>query len=220
MRRRRRVFFGSFRRTAPIDPGWGFARGRPIDRYYIGKYLESQRDSITGHVLEISSPGYTKTFGSGVTSIDVLMVSEGNPEATIVADLTDAPQIASDTFDCAVVTQTIQFIPDYHAAFATLHRILKPGGVLLLTAPCITKLSPDEDREWGQWWHFTSRTLRAELGKVFGDDNVEVEAYGNVLSATSFLWGLATSDLKTAELDHRDRAYEVLVAARAEKAQR
>lgn len=217
-RRRRRVFFGSFRRTSPIDAQWGFNRGRPIDRYYIEKYLDAQRDDISGAVLEIASPTYAERFGQQLTSIDVLMVSEGNPQATIVADLADAPQIPSDRFDCAIVTQTIQFIQHYRSALVTLHRILRPGGVLLITAPCITKLSPDEDQEWGQWWHLTSRSLAVELESVFGAGNVVVEAYGNVLSATSFLWGLAAEDLTKAELDHRDRAYEVIVAARAQKA--
>ncbi len=217
LRRRRHVFFGSFRRMTPIDPHWGFARGRPIDRYYIEKYLGTRRDVIRGAVLEIGSPRYTHQFGTEVTAIDVLMVGEGNPEATIIADLADAPQIADDTFDCAIVTQTIQFICDYRAALATLHRILKPGGVLLMTAPCITKLSPSEDQEWGQWWHFTSRSLRLELERVFGVGNVEIESFGNVLSATSFLWGLAAEDLKGRELDVRDPAYEVIIAACAMK---
>ena len=63
------------------------------------------------------------------------MAREGNPQATIVADLTDAPHIPDDTFDCAIVTQTLQFVYDVRAAFATLHRILAPGGVLLATVP-------------------------------------------------------------------------------------
>jgi ubiquinone/menaquinone biosynthesis C-methylase UbiE len=54
------------------------------------------------------------------------MATEGNPEATIVGDLADAPHIPSDTFDCAIVTQTLQFVYDVRAAFATLHRIVAP----------------------------------------------------------------------------------------------
>ena len=48
-------------------------------------------------------------------------------------------------FDCAIVTQTLQFVYDVRAALATLHRILAPGGVLLATVPGITKISPPED---------------------------------------------------------------------------
>ena len=74
------------------------------------------------------------------------MAKEGNPQATIVGDLTDAPQIPSDAFDCAIVTQTLQFVYNVRAALATLHRILAPGGVLLATVPGITKISSPRTR--------------------------------------------------------------------------
>ena len=88
------------------------------------------------------------------------MAEEGNPEATIVGDLTDAPQIADDSFDCAIVTQTLQFVYDVRVALTTLHRILAPGGVLLATVPGLTKISPIEDASYGEWWHYTGRSLR------------------------------------------------------------
>jgi hypothetical protein len=47
---------------------------------------------------------------------------------------------------------------------------------------------------------------------------VEVEAYGNVLSATAFLYGFAAEELKPAELELRDPDFEVILAARARKA--
>ena len=96
------------------------------------------------------------------------MATEGNPQATIVADLTDAPQIPDDSFDCAIVTQTLQFVYDVRAAFATLHRILAPGGVLLATVPGLTKISPPEDEEWGEWWHYTSRSAKRLAEEAFG----------------------------------------------------
>ena len=123
------------------------------------------------------------------------MATEGNPQATIVGDLTDAPQIPSDSFDCAIVTQTLQFVYDVRAAFATLHRILAPGGVLLATVPGITKISPPEDEQFGEWWHYTARSARRLAEEAFGAGNVEARAYGNVLSASGFLYGLAASDL-------------------------
>jgi len=54
----------------------------------------------------------------------VLNYVEGNPKATIVADLTDAPHIPDNTFDCVVITQTLQMIFEADKAIATLHRIL------------------------------------------------------------------------------------------------
>ena len=168
-------------------------------------------------MLEIAAPDYTTRFGRDVERVDILMATDGNPQATIVGDLVDAPQIPSDAFDCAIVTQTLQFVYDIRAALATLHRTLAPGGVLLATVPGITKISPPEDEEYGEWWHFTARSAQRLAEEAFGAGNVESRSYGNVLSATGFLYGLAASDLKAEELAAHDRLYEVIVGVRAVK---
>jgi len=217
-RRRRPPDLGDLRRTTPIDPNWGFERGTPIDRVYVERFVAGHASDIRGRVLEIAAPDYANRFGTGVERVDVLMAREGNPQATIVADLASAPQIPDDTFDCAIVTQTLQFVWDATAAFSTLHRILAPGGVLLATVPGITKISPPEDEEFGEWWHFTARSVRRLAEQAFGEGAVEVEAFGNVLAAAGFLYGLAASDLRAEELDTRDRLYEVVVGVRAVKA--
>jgi len=216
-RRRRPPDLGDLRRVTPIDPNWGFERGTPIDRVYVESFVGGHAPDIRGRVLEIAAPDYTTRFGRDVESVDILMATEGNPQATIVGDLTNAPQIADDSFDCAIVTQTLQFVYDVRAAFATLHRILAPDGVLLATVPGLTKISPPEDEEWGEWWHYTSRSARRLAEEAFGEGAVGVRSYGNVLSAAGFLYGLAASDLRPEELDAHDRLYEVIVGIRAVK---
>jgi SAM-dependent methyltransferase len=216
-RRRRPIDLGDLRRVSPIDANWGFERGTPIDRVYVERFVGGHAGDIRGRVLEIAAPDYTNRFGRGVTAVDILMAEEGNPEATIVGDLTDAPHIPDDTFDCAIVTQTLQFIYDVRAALSTLHRVLAPGGVLLVTVPGLTKISPQEDSAYGEWWHYTGRSLRRLGAEAFGEEQVEVATYGNVLAAAGFLYGLATSDLRPAELDAHDPLYEVVVGLRAVK---
>ena len=127
------------------------------------------------------------------------------------------PQIPDDAFDCAIVTQTLQFVYDIRSALATLHRVLRPGGVLLATVPGITKISPIEDAEYGEWWHYTGRSARRLAEEAFGPGNVEVETFGNVLTAAGFLYGLAVPDLHPEELTFHDPLYEVTVGVRAVK---
>jgi SAM-dependent methyltransferase len=203
--------------VTPISAWFGFDRGLPIDRYYIDRFLAAHANDIQGRVLEIGDSDYTRRFGGNrVTVSDVLDVAEGSSSATFVGDLTSAEHIPSNIFDCAIVTQTLHLIYDVRSAFASLYRILKPGGVLLLTVPGISPISRDQ---WGQswYWGFTTLSVRRLLEEAFPSVCVEVDAYGNVLAATAFLQGLATSELQAEELNLRDAQYELLITARTEK---
>jgi SAM-dependent methyltransferase len=212
------VRFGTLRRLQPIATHHGSFRGKPIDRYYIERFLQSQSDDIRGRVLEIGESVYTRTFGGDrVVKSDVLHVEEGNPNATIVADLTAADNIESGTFDCIICTQTIQFIYDVRSAICHLHRILQPGGVLLATTHGIGQLDSLALESWGEYWRFTSRSARLLFEEVFGSGHVEVEAHGNVLTAMALLQGLTVPELKLEEFEYHDPIYEVLITIRAVK---
>lgn len=213
------VRFGSMRRIKPISSDYGNSRGLEIDRYYIEKFLAEFSSDVRGRVLEIKHNAYTVRYGGDrVTKSDVLHPVEGNPDATIVADLTKADHLPSNTFDTIIFTQTLQFIYDIHTVVSTLHRILKPGGVLLATASGMAQLCLEDFDQWGEYWRFTSLSARLLFEETFGTGNVTVRSYGNVLAAISFLEGLAVEDLKKKELDAVDRGYEVLIAVRAVKA--
>jgi len=210
--------FGDLRRVTPIIPDFGFGRGLPIDRYYIEQFLALHAQDIQGHVLEIKEPLYTHRFGGDrVTQSDVLHVEPGNPHATLVADLTQADHLPTDTFDCIILTQTLPFIYDVEAAVNTLHRILKPGGVLLATVPGISQISGEDMERWGQYWCFTTRSIQQLLETAFLPDHLSVATHGNVLAAIALLHGLVTEELKPVELNYVDPNYQVLITARAVK---
>jgi SAM-dependent methyltransferase len=209
---------GLLRRLTPISRTFGLDRGQPIDRFYIERFLASHARDIRGAVLEIGDDGYARRFGRDhLVTCDVLHVEAGHPGATIVADLAHADAMASDAFDCIVCTQTLQFIFEPRAAANTLHRLLKPGGVLLATVPGITQISRYDMDRWGEYWRFTTLSMRRLLGEVFASENVSVDADGNVWTAVAFLHGLAAQELRPDELEYRDTDYELLITARAIK---
>jgi SAM-dependent methyltransferase len=207
--------WGDLRRLRPVSREFGYDRGLPVDRYYIESFLETNQRDIGGRTLEIGDDEYTRRFGGErTTRRDVLHVHEGNSAATIVGDLVEAPQIADAIFDCIVVTQTLHLIYDVESAITTLHRILRPGGVVLATVPGITQISEDEwSRTWS--WAFDSRLARRLFASRFGEQNVAVEARGNALAAAAFLHGLATTDLTPEQLDAEEAASELLLTVRA-----
>lgn len=212
------VRFGSLRRLTPISREWGFDRGQPVDRYYIEAFVAANAEDIRGRVLEIDAPTYTLAFGGKrVTGSDVLHVEESKPGVTIVGDLTRGDGIPSERFDCVILTQTLQAIYDVPAAIRTVHRILRPGGVVLATVPGISKVSREDMERWGYYWSFTSLSARRLFEESFPAKGIRVEAHGNVLAAIAFLHGLAASELRREELDLVDPDYEVLITVRAEK---
>jgi SAM-dependent methyltransferase len=209
---------GDLRRVTPVDPQFGGGRGQPVDRHYIEHFLAEHAADVRGHVLEVGDVGYTRRFGGArVTRSDVIHADASNPRATLIADLAEAHDIPSDTFDCFICTQTLTYIYAVQDAVSSIRRILRPGGVLLATVPGISQSSPYDRDRWGEYWRFTTQSLRRLLGEAFPPEHVRVQAYGNVLASTAFLQGLAVEDLRHDELDHHDQRYEMLVAGRAVK---
>jgi glycosyltransferase involved in cell wall biosynthesis/SAM-dependent methyltransferase len=210
--------FGGLCGLSPVTDNWGFARGRPVDRVYIERFLSQHRGDIRGHVLEIGDNSYTLRFGEGRIGKSVIAdVNADNAKATIIADLVNAPQIPDGTFDCVILTQVIVLIFDVEAALRTVSRILKPGGVALITVPGISQIGTDATESAAWSWSFYPNTLRRLLVGYFDSKKLIVESYGNVKTAIGFLAGLAQEDLAPDDFQHNDSRYPLIVAARGIK---
>ena len=206
------------RRLTPVSRVFGLDRGQSIDRYYIERFLQKHTADICGCVLEIGNSTYIRQFGcQQVTCSEVLHVTPGNPAATVIGNFETGEGIPQERFDCVILTQTLPFIYDIKAAMANIYAALRPGGVVLATLCGISQISRYDMERWGDYWRFTSLSTRRLFEEVFPPANVTVEAYGNVLAATALLYGLASHELRTQELDFRDPDYEVSITVRAVK---
>lgn len=212
----RPAFLGTLRRTRPLSNDFGYDRGTPVDRYYIERFIARHRADVTGRVLEVKEPAYTTRFGVRVSRSDVLDLDATNPRATIVGDLAEGHEVPSDSFNCFILTQTLQFIYRKDAAVRHAHRLLQPGGVLLATVPSVSRLSyaPEVAPDY---WRFTAAACAGLFGEAFGPDNVDVRAHGNVLTCIAFLTGMAVEELKRPELDTDDALFPLIVTIRAVK---
>ncbi len=217
-RRKVRVIFNDLTANKPVSPVFGLDRGMPIDRYYIEKFLMKNSHYIGGKVLEVGESVYSKKFGKGAaSSFEVLHAVPGNRAATIVGDLTDPSTLPENYVDCFICTQTFNFIFEVQKAIAGAHRLLRPGGVLLATVAGISQISRYDMERWGDYWRFTDASVKKLFEPVF-NGGVEVETFGNVLSATAFLQGIAVEDIPDkALLDENDPDYQLLISVIAKK---
>jgi SAM-dependent methyltransferase len=210
------VDWGTLRRQEPISNRWGFDRGQPIDRYYIENFLARHADDIRGHCLELMNADYTHGFGKErITQADVLDINPRNPKATIVGDLLDPATLAPATYDCIILTQTLQVL--FHPGLALRHcsSALRPGGVLLVTVPCFCRYSPHPV----DYWRFTASSLSRLIEENTDDDADDVASYGNLIASIGFLQGMATSELQPEELDLQDDRFPIVATARLRKPQ-
>jgi SAM-dependent methyltransferase len=204
--------WGNLRRVTPFSASYGFERGTPLDRYYLHAFLDAHRSFITGRVLEVQVPAYTKRFGHDILeshSVDI------NPafDATYTCDLADAPQIPSDYYDCFLLPNTFQHVEQLRPALRTMLRVTKPGGTLLASAAGFVPLIPDG----GDFWRLSAQGWRRILADEWPDCEIDVEPHGNCLSAIAAMHGLAHEELSDAELDVADPRYPVLVTIRCRK---
>ena len=206
-------------KTTPISRVFGFDRGTPIDRYYIERFLGTNKKAIHGRVLEFGDDEYFRKLAAPNSSVSIFQATDGNAAATIVGDLGSEAFLEGRQlgFDCILCTQVLQVIFPVRQAVENLYTMLRPGGVLLLTASGISQISRYDMERWGDYWRFTSLSLRKLFASACPDAALEIHAYGNVLAAVGFLHGLSAEELGSTTLDRRDPDYEVSLCVRCSK---
>jgi hypothetical protein len=211
------VKWHNLRVVKPISNVFGFDRGLPIDRYYIEKFLSQNAQLIKGNVLEIGDNYYTKKFGGNISTSEILHYSNENKSATIIGDLTKKETLPENRIDCFICTQTFNFIYDFKKAIEGAHYLLKSNSVLLATLAGVCQISQYDMDRWGDYWRFTTASALKMFEEIFGEGNVEISSYGNVLSSVAFMHGLAAEELNKNELDAFDKNYQIIVTVVAKK---
>jgi len=196
----------------PVSPFFGGERGLPIDRYYIDKFLLANKEDIKGRCLEVGDRKYLSRFGQDTECLDVLCPVQIGV-VNVVANLETGEDVPFDSYDCFVMTQTLPFIFDVQSAVKHALQLLKPGGVLLITVPGITRISTTDAVSYGHYWAFTAQSIE----KLFSNYDFSITQYGNVASAKAFLDGLAAEELSEKDLGFVDERFPVTIGVRVVK---
>ena len=210
----KKSYFLAAKNTKPLSRKFGFDRGTPIDRFWIESFLKENENHIKGVCLEIGDSRYTREFGAKIVRSDILDINKNNKMANLYGDLRNLRNlIADNTYDCLILTHVLGMIDNYEAAIAECKRIIKPGGILLVTTACI---SPVHEIDYN-YFRFTVASARYVFGKYFRKNNLEVKSFGNVLTGQCFWVGIAREELTPKELEYNDPHYPCIITVRAKK---
>ena len=186
-----------------------------MDRRYIEAFIKERRRVIRGRVVEVQDNTYTMRFGADRVSASVVVdIDASNPRATVIADLEDVGSLSPDFYDCIILTQTLHLLRRPDRCIDNCFRALRPRGVLLATAPSVSRVSPTYPD--GDFWRFTPAGL-AELFTRQWPGDFTVHAFGSLRTCVAFLLGEPEEDLRDAVLDYHDPRFPLTVAVEAHK---
>lgn len=157
---RDKLFSGKLRFKDLLNP-------RYIGRKPIYDFCVEHSKSITGKVLDFGcgSLQYNSVFTSAerIIGLDVKEAIKifGTQEDVVYYDGKDVP-FMDETFDSVFSIECFLCINDYSYSFSEINRILRRGGVFLLTVPFAM---PEMENELLDYNRFTKTRLKGELEK-------------------------------------------------------
>ncbi|HEY4495214.1 MAG TPA: class I SAM-dependent methyltransferase [Candidatus Paceibacterota bacterium] len=96
-----------------------------------------------------------------VTRYDALDIEARAMSVDIIGDVQNMDAIKSNTYDTVLCLQVIEHIPNPFRAINEIYRILKPNGVLILSAPHLSRLHEEPN----DFYRYTKYGLRYMLEK-------------------------------------------------------
>jgi SAM-dependent methyltransferase len=193
-------------------------------RYYWARYLEKHQPDIHGHALEIGTTSTIIQYGGHtLTQTDAIDLEAHNPEITVVADLSRADHVPSDTYDCFVNQFTMHLIYDAEAALYHSLRVLKRGGTLLVNFPCVDYYF-SKGLEMGTgaplflYWWFTPIQVENLLQRCgLAEADYELDIYGNLFARVAYQMNMPAAELTRHELEYVDAGHPLLICVRVVK---
>jgi len=111
-------------------------------------WARRQRQSIHGKVLNVGAGGDLGDSVGHALSIDI----DPGRRPDIVADVSNLQGLfAANTFDAVFMLEVLEHVKNPRRAMAEVLRILKPGGMLLLSTPFIFEIHDAP----ADFWRFT-----------------------------------------------------------------
>lgn len=111
-------------------------------RYYVYTWMEKELPKLSGRIINIGAGGspvprqlldFSKV--KKYTTFDKKIYGGSKNPVDIYGDVQNMPQDWAGKWNAALCIEVIECVENPFKAFDEMYRILKPGGVLLLTCP-------------------------------------------------------------------------------------
>lgn len=138
------------------------------------------RNASQGLVLDAGSGrgAWRHVIAEGGGRRESLDIGSDGPESPDwVEDLTDMPNVPSERFDAVICHQVLEHTPAPAQALSELHRVMKPGGTIVVSVPHLSRRHelPHD------YFRFTQEGLNRLMTDA-GFDVVELIPYGGILT--------------------------------------
>jgi|SRR6267378_1219323 len=138
-----------------------------IKQYAKGKLL----DAGAGHLQ------FKPLLMMHASHYDSLDVERRHGDVDRLGDIQDMASIGSETYDTVFCNQVLEHVPSPWKALREIHRILKPHGVLILSAPHLSRLH----EEPSDYYRYTQHGFRHLLSQA-GFADIRTTTAGGLLS--------------------------------------
>lgn len=128
------------------------------DRELLRRFVAAHAQALQGKILDIG--GGNRRYAGSFQHVTLFETLDNNPatKPDIVASVESLP-MADATYDGILCTQVLGDVWDIQRAVGEIVRVLKPGGLLLLTESLL-----NEEHDAPQdFWRFTQYTFRKLL---------------------------------------------------------
>ncbi|NLT74566.1 MAG: class I SAM-dependent methyltransferase [Chloroflexi bacterium] len=98
-----------------------------------------------------------------VQRYDTLDVTEAHGSLTYVADVQDMPMVPAAHYDSVLCLEVLEHVPNPERALHEIARVLRPGGVLIMSVPHLSRLH-DEPHDYYRYTRYGIIALLRSAG--------------------------------------------------------
>lgn len=142
---------------------WWFAGRRKMLKHLLQRFLPDRDARVldvgcgTGHhLLFLRRLGYQHVTGQDLSDVAIAFCRQLGLTDIVQSDAAHMP-FSDGQFDALLVADVLEHLPDDAAALREFWRVLKPGGVVLLTVPAFSFLWSHHDEVLHHYRRYRSR---------------------------------------------------------------